>query len=69
MQINWQALRWAIVDETKRRKISKTRLAEYVGVSRDTISRWSKSKGAPTTEQISRLAELLNLDSRGFYQE
>lgn len=69
MQINWQALRWAIVEETKRSKISKTRLAEYVGVSRDTISRWTKGKGTPTTEQICRLAELLNLDPRGFYQE
>lgn len=69
MQTNWQTLRWAIVEEAKRRKISKTRLAEYVGVSRDTITRWTKSKGSPTIGQIIRLTDLLNLDPRGFYQE
>lgn len=67
MTINRETLQWALTQEAARQKISNTRIAEAVGVSRDTVSRWKKGKGEPTFEQIQRLADLLNLAPEGFF--
>lgn len=39
-------------------------LAEYLNVSRNTISRWCSNKGQPSLSQLGKIASALNVDIR-----
>ena len=45
------------------RGISQEKLAEYVGVSRQAVSKWEKDLAVPTPDNISRLEQALELEA------
>ena len=45
----------------KKQKLSQERLAELVGVSRQTISNWEVGETMPTAKQITLLAEIFQI--------
>ena len=49
------------------RGISQKKLADAVGVTYQTISRWELGKAQPTDEQISAMAEAMNAELGDFY--
>ena len=58
--INLNRLKVALVE---RNKTSKW-LAEQMGKSETTISRWASNKSQPSVEQLFAIAEILNMDVR-----
>lgn len=58
--INLNRLKVALVE---RNKTSKW-LAEQIGKSETTVSRWASSKSQPSVEQLFAIAEILNMDVR-----
>lgn len=47
-----QALGWSLVDERRRRGWTQTQLADAVGASRETVSRWETSKTLPQVHHL-----------------
>lgn len=58
--INLNRLKVALVE---RNKTSKW-LAEQMGKSETTVSRWASNKNQPSVEQLFAIAEILNMDVR-----
>ena len=58
--INLNRLKVTLVE---RNKTSKW-LAEQMGKSETTISRWASNKSQPSVEQLFAIAEILNMDVR-----
>lgn len=58
--INLNRLKVTLVE---RNKTSKW-LAEQMGKSETTISRWASNKSQPSAEQLFAIAEILNMDVR-----
>lgn len=58
--INLNRLKVALVE---RNKTSKW-LAEQMGKSETTVSRWASNKSQPSVEQLFAIAEILNMDVR-----
>lgn len=58
--INPNRLKVALVE---RNKTSKW-LAEQIGKSETTVSRWASNKSQPSVEQLFAIAEILNMDVR-----
>ena len=58
--INLNRLKVALVE---RNKTSKW-LAEQMGQSETTVSRWASNKSQPSVEQLFAIAEILNMDVR-----
>ena len=58
--INLNRLKVTLVE---RNKTSKW-LAEQMGTSETTISRWASNKSQPSVEQLFAIAEILNMDVR-----
>lgn len=58
--INLNRLKVALVE---RNKTSKW-LAEQIGKSETTVSRWASNKSQPSVEQLFAIAEILNMDVR-----
>lgn len=58
--INLNRLKVALVE---RNKTSKW-LAEQMGKSETTVSRWASNKSQPSVEQLFTIAEILNMDVR-----
>lgn len=58
--INLNRLKVTLVE---RNKTSKW-LAEQMGKSETTISRWASNKSQPSVEQLFAIAEILNVDVR-----
>ena len=58
--INLNRLKVTLVE---RNKTSKS-LAEQMGKSETTISRWASNKSQPSVEQLFAIAEILNMDVR-----
>ena len=58
--INLNRLKVALVE---RNKTSKW-LAEQMGKSEATVSRWASNKSQPSVEQLFAIAEILNMDVR-----
>ena len=58
--INLNRLKVSLVE---RNKTSKW-LAEQMGKSETTISRWASNKSQPSVEQLFAIAEILNMDVR-----
>lgn len=58
--INLNRLKVTLVE---RNKTSKW-LAEQIGKSETTISRWASNKSQPSVEQLFAIAEILNMDVR-----
>ena len=58
--INLNRLKVTLVE---RNKTSKW-LAEQMGKSETTISRWAPNKSQPSVEQLFAIAEILNMDVR-----
>ena len=57
---NLNRLKVALVE---RNKTSKW-LAEQIGKSETTVSRWASNKSQPSVEQLFAIAEILNMDVR-----
>ena len=52
-----------IIRRTREEKgISQEKLAEYVGVSRQAVSKWEKGLALPTAENIGRIEQALGLE-------
>lgn len=58
--INLNRLKVTLVE---RNKTSKW-LAEQMGKSETTVSRWASNKSQPSVEQLFAIAEILNMDVR-----
>lgn len=58
--LNLNRLKVALVE---RNKTSKW-LAEQMGKSETTVSRWASNKSQPSVEQLFAIAEILNMDVR-----
>lgn len=63
-QPSWGTL---IRDGRLRKQMSQRTLAEKLGVSQAAVSLWERDSNGPSTEQLGRLLDVLELDITEFY--
>lgn len=53
-----------IKEQRKSSGLSQEKVAEFVGVSRQAVTKWETGQSAPSTENLFKLAEIFRHDSR-----
>ena len=69
MEVNMSNVRLRIAELRRKKHISQQQLADVVGVSFQTISKWENGHAMPDITNLPVLAEYFNVPVKNFFEE